>query len=609
MKKKLLFMLLCPFVLLAQNTSYQFEIDLNKVKNDQIEVSLNAPKLNTKSTVYYLPKTVPGTYSTDNYGRYISNLQAFDKNGRKLKVSRLNDNAWRIKKANRIHHLTYTVNDSFDDTAGGEAIFEPAGSNIQVDTNYVINTHCFLGYFEGLKQLPYELQINHSSAMTGVTAMEDQDPSATKDVFKTENYNRIVDSPIMYAKPNMSTIKIGDSEVVIGVYSPNNVLSADYLAEKIKTLLDAQIAYIGGMPVKKYAFIIYLTDKPGISGSQGALEHSYSSFYYLPEIVGDEAVQFVMDVSAHEFFHILTPLNMHSEEIHYFDFNDPKMSKHLWLYEGSTEYHAHLAQVRYGLTTQEQFLEKMQEKIANSLRRYNDELPFTEMSENVLKEEYKDEYGNVYEKGALISMCIDIMLRKNSDGKYGMINLVNDLSNKYGKDKPFVDDSLFSEIEKIAGKDVRQFLDQYVAGKDPLPLQEILAEVGIESLDVKETGDSTFSLGSIALNVNKDVKVFIADASRMNDFGQQMAYQKDDVFEEINGMQVNARNFGQVLDELNEIAKPGDIFTAKVTRNGELITLSAPMQRVAIKKYNVLEPAENPTQAQKDLRQAWLKAK
>jgi predicted metalloprotease with PDZ domain len=45
------------------------------------------------------------------------------------------------------------------------------------------------------------------------------------------------------------------------------------------------------------------------------------------------------DVVSHEFFHIVTPLTIHSKEIHYFDYNSPKMSN-LWMYEGVTEYFA-----------------------------------------------------------------------------------------------------------------------------------------------------------------------------------------------------------------------------------------------------------------------------
>ena len=154
----------------------------------------------------------------------------------------------------------------------------------------------------------------------------------------------------MYNIPDTSVIKVGNSIVLISVYSPHKMVTSDFLARKLDTLLRAQTKYLGGkLPVEKYAFIVYLDDKPGISGGQGALEHSYSSLYYYGEKDSLKLSQIIVDHAAHEFFHIITPLSIHSEEIQYFDFNHPKMSEHLWLYEGSTEYHAHMVQEKYGL--------------------------------------------------------------------------------------------------------------------------------------------------------------------------------------------------------------------------------------------------------------------
>jgi hypothetical protein len=42
----------------------------------------------------------------------------------------------------------------------------------------------------------------------------------------------------------------------------------------------------------------------------------------------------------------------------------------------------------------------------------NDTMSFTQMSANVLQQPYKDQYINVYQKRALIGMCIDIILEK-----------------------------------------------------------------------------------------------------------------------------------------------------------------------------------------------------
>ena len=51
-------------------------------------------------------------------------------------------------------------------------------------------------------------------------------------------------------------------------------------------------------------------------------------------------------------------------------------------------------------------------------------------------------YVNVYEKGALIGMCIDILMRKESNGNRGILSLMKELSLKYGKNKPFEDDKI-----------------------------------------------------------------------------------------------------------------------------------------------------------------------
>jgi len=48
--------------------------------------------------------------------------------------------------------------------------------------------------------------------------------------------------------------------------------------------------------------------------------------------------------------------------------------------------------------------------------RFKDDLPFTELSAKCLAE-HKDQHYNVYQKGALIGMCLDIQLRNLSIGK------------------------------------------------------------------------------------------------------------------------------------------------------------------------------------------------
>lgn len=595
--------------------AYKYRIDLKNTANDKVKVELVPPAIQKDEIVFYLPKTVPGTYSVDDYGRYLENFKAFDRQGKPLKTEKADVNGWKIFKAKTLGKVTYTINDTFDDTLPGKKVFEPTGSNIETDKNYLINNHCFLGYFEGMKEYPYELTVLHKPNMYGSSPLTDTDKSAESDRFVAETYNRIVDNPIMYAEPDTATLHVGASEVLISVYSPNKKVTAAYLAENLDKLLQAQGKYLGGkLPVQKYAFLIYLTDGAGVSGGMGALEHSYSSVYFLPETDPGQLTQFFVDVAAHEFFHILTPLSIHSEEIQYFDFNNPKMSEHLWLYEGSTEYHAHLVQVRYGLITEEAFLKKMQEKITNSRDRYNDTLPFTVMSANVLDKGYKDQYGNVYEKGALIAMVMDLRLRNLSGGKYGIIDLVNDLSQKYGKDKPFKDDELFNEIEKLTYPQIRSFLDSFVAGNHPLPLVETFAMAGVDYFPVQESKDSVFTLGGVGLMpTESDGKLTVTNMARINEFGTKIGYQKGDIIQTLNGKPITAQNFSASVGELYKTSKVGDPIEIIVERKedgatAKNVSLVSQMQKIPIRKFNVLVFKPDATEQQKQLREYWLKA-
>ncbi|MEP7318021.1 MAG: peptidase M61 [Panacibacter sp.] len=597
-----------------KNNSYKFTIHLENVADDKISVELLAPAIKQTTITYHIPKIVPGTYSEDDYGRYIEQFLAFDKKGNALNITKPDVNSWTITNANQLYKITYFVNDSYDDSATKQVIFEPAGSNIQKDTNYVINNHCFLGYFDDMKNITYEVIIKHTPDMYGSTALNDADKSNTSDKFITPTYNNIVDNPFMYDVPDTSVIKVGNTDVLISVYSPTKQVTSKFLAEKLDTLLQAQGKYLGGtLPVDKYAFIIYLDSKPiSYSGGQGALEHSYCSMYYYAETSAEQLSQQFVDHAAHEFFHIITPLTIHSEEIQFFDFNTPKMSQHLWLYEGSTEYHAHMVQEKYGLISAEQFLKTLSGKITNSKNNYNDTVPFTTMSSNVLQQ-YKQQFGNVYQKGALINMCLDIKLLQLSKGKYGIMDLIHDLSNKYGKQKGFKDDQLFSEIEKFTYPQIKAFLDTYVAGNQPLPLKETFDLVGINYLEKAESKDSSFSMGRISMGFNGATgRLVVQDTTKMNEVGIALGYHKNDEIISVNGEEIGAANINSFFKNFGNNSKDGDAFIITVMRkdaagNDTPVDLKAAMRKYPVIKYNILEFATTPAQEQKMLRDAWLK--
>lgn len=595
-----------------QNTNYQFFVDLTNVQNDKLEVSLITPKIQKDEIVYNLPKIVPGTYANYDFGRYASDFKAFDASGKALTIEKLDKNSYKIKKAKSLYKITYLVDDTWDSPEiSGEYVFEPAGTDIEKDTLFAINTHGFFGYFDNLKKVTYQVTFTKPTGFYGATSLIANKSDAKSDVFSTGNYMDLVDAPIMYSKPDTTILKVGGADILIAVYSPNKKVTSAEIADNVKTLLEAQKEYLGGsLPIKKYAFLIVLSDNLK-NGSYGALEHSYSSFYYLPEASAEELSQTIKDVCAHEFFHIVTPLSIHSDEIGNFDYNKPKMSKHLWMYEGMTEYAAGHMQIKYGLIELPQYLNMLRSKINNMYDRYQDNVPFTEMSVDVL-DKYKDQYANVYEKGALIGLCLDIKLRELSGGKYGTQNLMRDLSKYYGKEKSFNDAELFDKIAEITKSPaIRQFFAKYVEGKEPLPLTEIFNSVGLEFQKSVQVREKSIGVSVYNLGINPDTKgIFIVDDEGIDAFGRKLGYKAGDEFVSLNGKPLDLNSFRATrLDFMQNTKENDNIEVIVLRKDGDKkveTKLSAALFIPEITEKNLLKPVAVPTDTQINLLKAWL---
>ncbi|MEZ4954973.1 MAG: hypothetical protein R2825_15510 [Saprospiraceae bacterium] len=592
----------------AQSDAYQYSLDLINVENDQVQVELITPKINKKVAVFYMPKIIPGTYTVYDFGRFISDFKAFDKNGKTLAVTHPETNTWKIKNADQLYRVTYKVDDSFDSTSG-KPVSGMSGTNIEANKNFLLNGHGFYGYFKGMKFQPYQVSVKKPEGFAHQSAYEKVTVKSGADYFEANNYQHIVDMPVMYCRPDTAIVKLGDTEVLIAVYSPNKIITAEFLRERYTKLLHSQSDYLGGkLPVKKYAFLMYFMGEQLPIGT-GALEHNTSSVYCLPEMDRERIAPFLVDIASHEFFHIITPLTVHAKEIHYFDFNDPDMSRHLWMYEGITEYFSHHNQVRSGMISQEQFLQRMGQKIQNSKSTYIDDLSFTKLSRGCL-EKHEHQYGNVYEKGALIGMCLDIELLNQSEGKYGVVDMMQELSNKYGSEKPFKDRQLIREIKKMTYPEIGDFLNKYVKGKTPIPYQKYFDKTGVAYLSPKDT--MVYSLGDVQLGYNDETqRLVVTNNYSMSEMGRELNYRVGDELVSIGGQSLPPTGLREFMEKIRANMQEGKIFEVVVARKNadgkeENVNLYAITKKVKRVMPPGIEIMDNPSPQQLALRNAWI---
>ncbi len=587
-------------------------MDLVNVPDDRVQVTVNPGAFPEGPVRFFIPMTVPGTYSEDSYGRYVEDLQAYDYKGGELAVVREDDNTWLIAQGGSLDRVSYAVNDSYDTEGGGaDAPFSPAGTNILAGQEFMLNLHGFIGYFQGLKERPYEIAVSAPGNLFPATSLNySQDADGTYQ-FRASRYFEVIDNPIQFTESAPVSFQVGDITVYLSVFSPNNTYSASDLQPAMQRMMQAQKAFLGPISgTRKYNILLYLSTMDEDALGFGALEHHTSTVVVMPEqMPAPQLEESMIDVVSHEFFHTVTPLNVHSEEIQYFDYNAPKMSQHLWMYEGTTEYFANLFQIKEGLIDEAEFYRRMYGKIMNS-GRYNDSLSFTEMSRNVLEEPYKDQYANVYEKGALINMALDLRLRELSGGSTGVLDLMRRLSAKYDTNTPFKDDALIGEIVAMTYPEIQDFFDAHVLGGTPIDYGAFLQKAGL-SLGESEVESSYFltdmqtQIPFIDVDPADTDVIFVREGIALNTFFQDLGARGGDVIKEINGTEITLDGIRAVIGQ-SFAWTPDTEVTMVVERDGQALTLQGKAGSPTYIETRIA-PDPNATEAQLRLREAWLK--
>ncbi|WP_047789938.1 peptidase M61 [Tenacibaculum mesophilum] len=602
---------------LAVQTPIVTTLDLTKVDNDKVPVTVNPGRFTIEKVTYRLPRVVQGTYSVSDFGKYVDSFKALDYEGNELEVTKVDTNTWAITNAEKLDKVTYLVNDTFDMEVsggiGGETPFSPAGTNIE-STNYVLNLHGFVGYFDSLKKNQYKLDVvsptnfKRTSALQEVGTKTSEDGSTLTSSYFAPRYFDITDNPMFYGELDVEEFKVGDIKIVLSVYSPNKKHSAEKIKAVMEKMMQAQKAYLGSVnSTARYDIYLYLSDGTEKAPKGfGALEHHTSTVVVLPEAMPDEALaKSMIDVVSHEFFHIVTPLSVHSEDVHYFDYNQPTFSKHLWMYEGITEYFATLFQVNQGLVTEDEFYSKIMGKIktASSM---NDAMSFTKMSENVLDEPYASQYYNVYQKGALIGMCIDILMREESNGNRGVLSLMKELSLKYGKNKPFEDDKLIGEITEMTYPSIGAFLNTHVVGGTPINYNEFFAKAGLVLDESKVKTNYIQNDGAMIVRPDKATQTIrFTEAVKDNSFWAENGAQPNDAIKEVDGVAVTKESANQIFTKMF-MWQPGNEVEVKLERDGKEVVIKTTLTQ-SYTKGTSLKDDPNATQKQKELRKAWLK--
>ena len=484
---------------------YLYSVDLTRIENDKAYVHLHCPGINQDTVIFHFPKTIPGTYKELDYGEMIQKIEPKDEDGKLLPVEKIGKNYFEITNAKDLTTIQYWVDDTWDHPKAMTRIWPMGGTNIEDSTNFVINASGWFGFFDGLESVPVQVSLIMPKEMKSFSALPVYDTNGDTIELNARDYHQLIDCPIMICEPDTATFMVANTKVFIESYHANGDKGfADVIKKDIQPSMEAIAIFADSLPVDEYHLILYLRDGKAFMETMqskdagllkkaktvwnnrsllgaGALEHGNSSFYVLPDFGDTTFTSMIKRVALHEFMHIFTPLNLHSELIGDFDYVHPKMSKHLWLYEGVTEYFANLIMVQSALISDREFFsERIAAKIGSATRYPEKKMSFTDMSEHVFNKKYGRHYYQVYQRGAVIGLLLDIEIIRLTNGEKTLKDVVLELSSKYGPDKSFDEETIFDEFTSLVHSDLRQWFSKYVEGTIPLDIEGGLAQIGVE---------------------------------------------------------------------------------------------------------------------------------
>lgn len=573
-----------------------YYIDLTDLSDDLFDVTVKTSGLTSENSIYHLPATAPGTYQIMDFGRFVTDIKGFDGNGNEIELQKLSSNSWHILEPENLAEIKYKIDDTFGSEIEGHPVAPMSGTGIEKDF-VSINTYGVLGYFEGLQSNPIELKIEYDPNWKIGTSLESND----RGYFFAENYDHLADSPILLGELTLAETNVAEIPVEIYVYSPDSSINAQRILSMAEEVLQSSNQFVGFKAAPHYKFLMALIDQKTFADNKlytaGALEHNLSSLYVLP--MDENGLHNLRNIMAHEFLHILTPLNLHSEIIHTFNFIEPTPSQHVWLYEGVTEWASTITQLRGGVINYEEYLNDVTKKMRIN-DNFNQDVSLYEMSMSAYDEKGYSNFGNFYNKGALTAMCLDIELLELSDGRIGFREVFIQLLKEFGKNKPFPEEDFFDILVERTYPEVKIFIEKYILGSEPLPVASYLKKLGFSYQAEAESKDSRPGLGmSIGLDGEKLILVQVSDKAK------EYGFRDGDQIMEIFGEGISISNIQSVINNFFAEKKVGDEYEIKVKRGDEILTLSGIFQTRTEK--HVFSVDKDLTPEQSKLREAWSK--
>lgn len=419
----------------SQNRGSQF-IDI------ELTIELNGEK----TTLLQLPKWRPGRYEFGNFAKNIRGFKVVNEKKKHLNFIKINSHCWQVETENIktikviYQYYAHELNAGSTWVDDKQLYINPV--NCLLFDPSRINSKCFLNF---------DLPQNYIFA----TSLE----QGKKNTLEADNYDELADSPVI-CSPDIkhACYKVGDVDFHIWIQGECKP-AWEKLISDFTLFTKTQLEIMGNFPLsfvkKGYHFLFQILPQQSYHG----VEHLNSTVITLGpgyQIMESDLYDELLGVSSHELFHAWNVKSIRPLDMLPYDFTKENYTELGWLTEGVTTYCGDLFLKKAGIFNEEKYFSELHKLFDR--HSFNDgrlnysvcESSFDSWLDGYVKG-IPNRKSSIYTEGALLALCIDLMLIENSKGQNSLKTVLQSLFENYAKHNNGITEEIFIKEAQAAG--------------------------------------------------------------------------------------------------------------------------------------------------------------
>lgn len=450
----------------------QYQISCKNPASQYLQLTLTLILRDTEPIILQLPAWRAGRYQLANYAQNIRGFRVHDENREPIPFEKTTKDRWVISP-----QTPGNLSISYEYWAGKMDAGSAWADEEQVYINLVNCCMEPMGKSEEEIRVILDLPDFPEKISTLLPG---------KDTFWTaKNFQMLADSTVLAAK-NLTHWEYSAGATQFHIWIHGEVLFDEALfLDRFKSFSEKLIQDFGEFPEPDYHFIFQLLNYPHYHG----VEHrrgTVITFGPAESLRDSGQMEELLGISCHELYHAWNVCRIRPSELLPYDFSKETYTKAGLILEGVTTYMGDLYLLKSGVYDLETYLRHFEKIILRESANFGwKNYTIFESSFDLWLDGYvpgiPDRKVNIYTRGALIAICLDILLLKNGSS---LAAIMKKMWTNFGKPLIGYD---FKDFEGIIvnsfadQKEIKFFFATYVYGyEDIFPaFGALLSDLGI----------------------------------------------------------------------------------------------------------------------------------